>query len=331
MAQGTMRTFSAGGLDAFGNPIAGAVFVWSALSGGNLTLIASGPTTATFRAGNPTNNNFVQALRASNGSVSASASVEVTLLVLDLSASSDTLLTDGQQVVTITVTAQDELGKPVDAGLPVTLTVTSCTGVCTLTMGGALATGISVSGVTDAAGHVAAQLRSKYTSLNSNLSSTIEIGANTATAAGVTRADTSVAGAFTPYRARLPVLFHDFAPIVSGNHVACAAYVVDLPATLRQAPDNAFNLYRMRALSGVIRATLANYIGQGDLLIYRVRADTCAQNSQLSLEYVAKASVGGNDVGATFAGLLPGSDYILGLNTKSNFSASPYTLVILAQ
>jgi hypothetical protein len=327
MAAGALRQFTATGRDRFGNVITDKVFSWTALSGG--TIESSGPMSAAFRAGTVTGV-YPTALRVKSGSIERTAAVEVTQLVVVINASNNSFLTNGRQVLTFTVSPRDELGVPVGAGVAVTLTLASCPGSCSLYAGSPLAGATTVSGVTGSAGNFVAYLVSQYTSPTATLNSLVQVVAVAALGSNATQSTASVTGQFIPFRGRTPLVFKDFLQPVSGNHVACQAYRSALPIRVPQAPTQAFNMYRFRPTTASLSVTVTGYAAQGDLLLYRVRSDTCSANNQLSLEFVKSTTLSVGSFQTTFAGLNPQNDYLLAVYTKSGFGTGLYVIDIRA-
>lgn len=328
MAAGALRQFTATGRDRFGNLITDKVFSWTALSGG--TIESSGPMTAAFRAG-AADGVYPTALRVKSGSIERTAAVEVTRLVLVINPSGNSFVTNGRQVLTFTVSARDALGVPVGPGVPVTLTLSACPGVCTLYAGNPLAGATTVSGLTGAGGSFEAYLVSAYTSPTATLSSQVQAAASAALGGNTAQTSVSVTGQFTPFRGRLPLVFKNFVQPVTGNHVACQAYRGPLPMRVSQAASQPFNMYRFRPVTAAADVVVTGYAAQGDLLLYRVRDDTCVSNNQLSLEFVKSTTLSVGSFQTTFAGLNPQSDYLLAVYTKSGFGTGLYVIDIRAK
>ena len=325
MAAGSARVFGAIGRDQFGNDIPGLAFTWSAPEGG--VIESATPYSATFRAGSG-QGLFPSAVRARVGSVERVASVLITQLAVTLNATPDTLVTNGVNSASIGVLVNDSQGVSVGAGTLVTLSVSGCPGVCTLSLSNPQAEGaLSVSGLTDSNGAFFALLRSTYTSVTGTLLSQIVLTATASTRSVSAQASASVPGRFEPTHLRLPLLFREYRQPVTGNQLTCSAYPVTVPGEVTQTAENANNQYWFNApAAGAVTLSLRNFPSSGTVYVYRVGENKCPASIRLTGPLVA-STLGAGNWSQRLTGLTPGAQHIVWVVINPNgLSKQVYTV-----
>lgn len=233
------------------------------------------------------------------------------------------LSTDGVSRSTVTLTVTDRYSNAVSAGTQVTLTV-SCSGVCAVTPG---------FGLTGPGGLFTAYVTSTLRSITQTITSTIRVSAIVSpavTAQGFVTNTLVIAGFFTPRRAHLPIVLHRYPPL--NNHTLCAALFIDPPATLDQAPDNTFNVYRFRATLASYDITIRNYplTATGSLLLRRITSDSCSTTGTMSVASVTNTVIAPQTtfVWPVRGQFVAGSEYVLIVYTFTGLSANEYTLTV---
>jgi hypothetical protein len=330
IAAGTQRTYVAVGRDSFGNAIPNLPVTWSANAGG--ALVASGPTSATFRAGFALGT-FNNALSASAQGKSAVLNITVAGATITVTAPSTRLNTDGRSVLTVTATVRDILSNAtIEDGTPITLTISSCSGSCELLRNPTDTAGQpQVVGLTARNGSVTFFIRSRNNLPPSGIlgptQSTPGIKADFAN----TSATLLLQGRFEPYRNRLGSTGRD-TPNANNNNAACQARRFALPAYISQLANTSFNIYRVTLQGTALSLTLRGHPSTGQVYLYRVRADTCATNNLLTLEPLRAATTSGGSLQVTFAGLAPQSDYLVAVFTRGEeLKPVAYSLEIRAE
>lgn len=319
MGINTTQVFTAGVFDKFGNPRPelGVTWLTPSFNGNPAGAIEnSSDTSASFRAGTRAGT-FVGGVQASNSPGLGSATVVIRPdppANVQVSANPSAITTDGVSGSAIIATVTDQYGNPIGAGLPVTLSV-QCAGSCDLSSG---------FGVTNNQSQVSAVLRSAYTSPTQTLASTIRVTASIN--GGAASGSVDVAGSFVPYRSLLPVSNNAWLP---GNHTVCTAAWIGPPTTLSQPADNTFNIYRFTASTVSYTVVINDYATTGQLLLYRITADTCATNGTMSVSFSRATPVTGSSFQITFANaFILGQQYLLAVNTTGALTNQPYTMTI---
>jgi hypothetical protein len=306
------RLFTATVFNTLGQAMPGASVNWSLSSASVGSILSSGPLTALLQAGTTT----VQSasIRATTGDVTGTASIVVLATKMQISAAPQTLVTNGISETIISVTVTDFADQPVGTGTPVTLALSACAGTCNLT---------PPSGLTDANGRFFATLRSTNMSLVHTLVSTITVNGGMP---GVgTMQSINITGSYSPRRIRLPIVLKHFTP---NNHTACQAQFLDLPGSFVQPPNNAYNIYRVTAETSVLNVVITNYIASGKILVYKILADTCASNGQLSLQFIEQTTIATTSFQRVLSIIQPNESYLIAINTTGGFTDQPYTISV---
>jgi hypothetical protein len=311
---GGVQVFTAAVLDGAGNPLPGLSVLWQ-VSPNAGTIVSSGPLTAAVRAGT-TAGAFAGAVRASNGVFGAAADLAVqagTAREMTISASPETLQTDGVSSSLIEVALTDAFGNPTGAGTPVQWEIVQCSGACVLS---------ETSSQADAGGRARASIRSDDRKPE-GASSTLIVRAT----AGTLSKTVTLAGQFRPLRLWLAML-HRAAPL--NNHVACTALAVTPPHTVVQPANRPFNIYRFVATGPTYRVTMKNYGTTGRLLLYRIASDTCAANGTLTVVYLGEAGIASpTSFETVFTNrFTPGQTYLLVVNTTGALTSQPYSITL---
>jgi hypothetical protein len=305
-------------VDQFGNPVAGPGVLWQATIG---AIESSGPYTALVRVGTQAGS-FGTGVKAFFGPIEGSAAVTVPAdpaSDLSISANPSAITTDGVSASTISVQVTDKYGNAVGAGMPVSLAIDQCAGTC------ALAT---TAANTDPNGRIATTLRSDHRSASATVTSVIRVSASMSGANGPVSKSVEVNGSFTPFKIIAPVVVRDYPP---NNHTACTAQRITPPQTVKQPPDNAFNIYRFTATTPSYTVIVNGYVSTGQIEFYRIVADNCATLNSLSIALVRpaipinSATQFQTRLTNVFA---PGASYLLAVRTTGAISNTPYTITV---
>lgn len=126
----------------------------------------------------------------------------------------------------------------------------------------------------------------------------------------------------------LPAIVNDAVLTPSNNHTACTASAITPPATVIQAADNAFNIYRFVAGAESYAVSLNNYASSGLLLFYLITEDRCPRAGTLSLSFVGSKPITSATTQAIFMNLTPGERYMLAVNTTGALTSEAYIIAI---
>jgi hypothetical protein len=131
---------------------------------------------------------------------------------------------------------------------------------------------------------------------------------------------------FTPSKLYAPVIANEAAPDLD-NHTACTAYAITPPASVTQAADDAFNIYRFAAATQY-QLTITGYASTGELALYRIVDDRCATAGTLSVNLVQESAIISPTFQTTLDAIVPGESYLLVVNTTGALTSQAYTIAV---
>jgi hypothetical protein len=310
----TTQTFSASGIDAYGNligPITPSSWGVSDLLAG--TIDASG----FFTAGTTTG---AYTVTASDGSVTGTGTLIITAgpsAAISLTAAPPILFTDGISFTVIEATVLDGFGNSVGAGREVTFTPS--TGTVTPTVA-----------TTDPQGRATTELRYAVTSPTSTLTSTVVVTAETiGVSSTVISNSLTVSGTFSPRSMWLPIMLRAW-PL---NTSPCLAYNVPVGSSFIQESSQPQVFYSFVATDTTHILRVNNYASTGTLTVFRVVADDCAGSPpSVTLAPITFAAPLVNPpaiFSLPLSGLTVGQRYIVRLDTSAGFSQQNFTFALL--